>query len=122
MPLKDPAKPPIPTPVNLAVDAKPSRVLEFDPVRFVHHLDSWDASFEEKAAYLEVVWQIVVQFVDLGYGIHPLSAAQQRCGQVSETPSSHDSQVSDMVEWRQRLNGKTKMNAHGKRAVEREKV
>lgn len=120
--MKEPAKPPKPTSVNSAVDAKPPRVLEFDPVRFVHHLESWDASFEEKAAYLEVVWQIVVQFVDLGYGIHPLSTAQQSCGQVSETPSGHDSHVSDMVEWRQSFNRKTKMNARRECAEEREEA
>lgn len=36
------------------------------------------ASDEEKREFLDVVWNIVVSFVDLGFGVHPL---QQACEQ-----------------------------------------
>lgn len=102
-------------------NAKPPRVLEFDPALFVHHLERWDASDEEKAEYLELIWQVVVQFVDLGFGIHPLStAAQQSCGQLPLDVSSHDSQASDVVDWKEQFNGQTAKDVGVHRAAESE--
>ncbi|MCF6272995.1 MAG: hypothetical protein L3J37_07365 [Rhodobacteraceae bacterium] len=36
------------------------------------HLDESDLSNAEKRAFLETIWSIVVSFVDLGFGVHPL--------------------------------------------------
>lgn len=83
--MNDPAPPPKPKHSFSAASANPPKRLGVDAERFQHHLDQWDVSAEEKAAYLELVWQIVCQFVDLGYGIHPLNTAmQQSCGQGLE--------------------------------------
>lgn len=36
----------------------------------------------EKREFLEALWSIIVSFVDLGFGIHPLQqAGDQNCGQ-----------------------------------------
>jgi len=36
------------------------------------HLDESDLSDAEKREFLETLWSIVVSFVDLGIGVHPL--------------------------------------------------
>ena len=68
-----------------APDAEPHqhkpRVLHVDVERFQHHLDETDLSEAEKAQYLHIIWSIIMEFIDLGYGVHPV---QQICGQVTE--------------------------------------
>ena len=62
-----------------AMADEPARLLQVDVDQFQHHLDGADLTEEEKRQYLEAVWAIIVSFVDLGFGVHPL---QQACGQV----------------------------------------
>lgn len=109
--MNDHAEPPKPN-IDVAVaHTKPPGTLSFDPELFIHHLESWEGSDEEKAEYLELVWQIVVQFVDLGFGIHPLSAAMQKsCGQLPQDPSSKDFQALDVVNWEKQSNREATTN------------
>lgn len=46
--------------------------LTFDPSEFVSHLEGCDLNEAEQTELLNILWQIVVQFVDLGFGIHPV--------------------------------------------------
>jgi hypothetical protein len=57
--------------------------LQFDAQEFAHFLDESDLTHEQKLEYIRTVWSIVLQFIDLGFGIHPLQIAlgQQACGQ-----------------------------------------
>ena len=57
------------------------KTLSLDTALFQHHLDCSGMSEAEKTEYLQIIWSIIVQFVDLGYGIHPV---QQSCGQVPQ--------------------------------------
>ncbi|MEM9764371.1 MAG: hypothetical protein AAF160_19300 [Pseudomonadota bacterium] len=41
-------------------------------------LDGSEMSEEEKKAFIESLWSIILSVVDLGFGLHP---AQQSCGQ-----------------------------------------
>ena len=119
--MKDPTEVPKPDNSIPVAHTKPAGTLEFDLALFVHHLESWDGSDEEKAEYLELVWQIVVQFVDLGFGIHPLSAAaQQTCGQLPQSPPSRDRQAPDVVNWRNQNNREATTNA-GAQARQKER-
>lgn len=52
--------------------------IQFDAYEFLHHLEECDLTEEQKIEYLQTVWSIVLQFVDLGFGLHPI---QQACGQ-----------------------------------------
>lgn len=79
--------------------------LEFDAQEFWHFVEELDLNDEEKHDYLETVWSIIVGFVDLGFGIHPI---QQACGYLTENfsktaltapdglylPNSKDSDIS----------------------------
>jgi len=57
-----------------AANSPPRRILEVDVDRFQSALDEADMSDEEKAEYLQIIWSVVLEFVDLGYGIHPINS------------------------------------------------
>lgn len=54
--------------------------LEIDVERYQHLLDGLDEDQREQV--LRALWDIVVAFVDLGFGVHPM---QQACGQLGES-------------------------------------
>ncbi len=43
-----------------------------DVMEFEHLLDTSDATDAEKREYLESIWQIICEFVQLGFGVHPI--------------------------------------------------
>jgi hypothetical protein len=55
--------------------------LQFDAHEFAHFLDESDLTHDQKLEYIRTIWSIVLQFIDMGFGIHPL---QQACGQFSD--------------------------------------
>ncbi|MFP7673501.1 hypothetical protein ACG74X_09100 [Marivita sp. S0852] len=64
-------------------------ILTVDVERYQSYLDDTDMTDEQKQAFIEALWSIVVCFVDLGFGVHPL---QEVCGQndekaISDAPS-----------------------------------
>ncbi len=46
----------------------------FDAAKYEAMLDESDLSEAQKREFLETLWQIMVQFVDLGFGVHPLQS------------------------------------------------
>lgn len=59
-------------------------ILHIDYVLYERHLKDSDLSETEKQAFLESLWDIIVNFVDLGFGVHPL---QQACEQELDLSS-----------------------------------
>ncbi len=51
--------------------------LEVDIEYYQSFLDDMDISDEKKRELIETLWNIVVQFVDLGFGIAPIQQAIQ---------------------------------------------
>lgn len=43
--------------------------------QYRHFLDDMDMTEERKTEYLEYLWNVVCNFVDLGYGTHPVQLA-----------------------------------------------
>lgn len=66
---------PPPTPTN---DDRPWPALTIDYQFYERMLEESDVSDEEKKAFIEVWWNLIVNFADLGFEIHPL---QQACEQ-----------------------------------------
>ncbi|MEM9763561.1 MAG: hypothetical protein AAF968_13810 [Pseudomonadota bacterium] len=93
------------------------KVLEVDLDQFQHALDSVDMTDDEKAEYLQLVWSIVLQFVDLGYLLHPV---QQSCGQLCQTDADGVPAVPDAVECAEPSNRRPTPSAAPKRVAERE--
>lgn len=59
--------------------ARPTLSIDID--RYQDYLDGADLTPEQKEEFLRAMWSIVVTFVELGYGVHPL---QEACGQAAE--------------------------------------
>ena len=77
-----------PTPINdtppmepPAPDSPARPVLTINWARYQKMLEESDINDAEKQEFLETLWNIIVAFVDLGYGIHPL---QQACEQKQQ--------------------------------------
>lgn len=70
-------------------DPKPLSI-EFDAAEFVHFLNEADWNDEQKAEYVTLVWNIVCEFVALGWGVHAVQQAQTDCGKL---PDSHANSV-----------------------------
>ncbi|WOI53000.1 hypothetical protein [Parvularcula sp. LCG005] len=41
--------------------------LSMDAQRYLHHLEDWDISEDEKHEFLTIIWNLMVGFVDLGF-------------------------------------------------------
>lgn len=74
--------------------AKGRPVVTFDVSRYEHFLEDQGLSAEQKRAMLEALWSIIVSFVDLGFGVHPV---QQACGQNGDKDSENSGRVLDEV-------------------------
>ena len=60
------------------LDPTHAPVLTLDYALYAHYLDNADLTDEQKKEFLDALWLMIVSFVDLGFGIHPL---QQACAQ-----------------------------------------
>ena len=58
--------------LKLDFDTSAKRILQVDIERYQRYLDDADMSEADKADILQALWQIIISFVDLGYGVHPL--------------------------------------------------
>ncbi len=87
--------------------------LSVDWEEFAHFLDDTGWTGPQKAEYVTLVWNIVCEFVALGWGVHPLQQAEKTCGELSDSgadPASVASEMvdcshSDLIEKFMRLNG-----------------
>ncbi len=51
--------------------------LQIDVQQFQSYLDDLDITEESKIELLETLWSIVVTFVDMGFGIHPVQQVME---------------------------------------------
>jgi hypothetical protein len=65
---------------SVAVPSK--RKLSVDVEKYQAFLDGSDMTDVQKEEFLQALWSIIVNFVDLGFGVHP---AQEVCGKAPET-------------------------------------
>lgn len=67
-----------------------SPTLAIDWELYGKYLEESDLSDTEKRAFLESLWSIVVSFVDLGFGVHPV---QQAAGKICE----HQAEIAKFI-------------------------
>jgi hypothetical protein len=65
------------------------RRLEIDLERYQTFIDDNELSEKEKADFVNALWTVIVAFVDLGYGVHPV---QSECAQLISLPSAQPGQ------------------------------
>ncbi|MBG6166777.1 hypothetical protein IWQ54_006476 [Labrenzia sp. EL_195] len=56
--------------------------LEIDYAFYERFLEDADLTDEQKRDFIETIWSIIVSFVDLGFGLHPL----QQTGRPVDSP------------------------------------
>jgi hypothetical protein len=62
-------------------NADQSNALSIDYALYERYLADSGLSEAEKREFLDALWTIIVSFVDLGFGVHPLQQAKGDCGQ-----------------------------------------
>ena len=59
-------------------------IVTVDYKKYAHFLEDTDLSEIQKREFLQALWQIIVGFVDLGFGVHPAQQVQKTCGQLGK--------------------------------------
>lgn len=78
-------------------------VVTVDYEKYAHFLEDAELSEAQKREFLQTLWNIIVGFVDLGFGVHPAQQAQNPCGQLAENLSLSAISQADKVKWPDRL-------------------
>lgn len=71
-----------------------SPTLSIDVKLYQHYLDNADLTEEQKQELLQTLWQIICEFVQIGFNISPVEQAQYSSGKdgiIALTPSREDS-------------------------------
>ncbi|MEO0383209.1 MAG: hypothetical protein AAF234_06595 [Pseudomonadota bacterium] len=61
--------------------------LEIDYELYMKMLEDSEWTDDQKREFIETMWSIIVSFVDLGFGIHPVQLAQEEGGQIDNLSS-----------------------------------
>lgn len=77
---------------NMTAPIRP--ILTVDVEKYQAYLDGADMTEAQKAEFLEAMWSIIVSFVDLGFGVHPL---QEVCGENADCDSKSAKNDFDMI-------------------------
>ena len=94
---KQPAPLAVPAPSSAASSAPCSKpVILVDYEKYAHFLDDADLSDEEKQEFVQTIWSIIVEFVSLGFGVHPLQQAQNH---RENNEKSLPEDLSDVITW-----------------------
>ncbi|RLK00689.1 hypothetical protein [Ruegeria conchae] len=75
-------------------DTSTKPTLSVDVERYQHFLDESDLTEVQKAEFLQSLWNIMMSFVELGFGVHPL---QEVCGKDAGTSTLSTDEYSDAL-------------------------
>ena len=73
--------------------------LSIDYTLYQTYLEQSDLTDEQKRAFLDSLWSIIVSFVDLGFGIHPLQQVDETCEQNDISLENLLFDTDDMIGW-----------------------
>lgn len=82
--------------LGLRFDASAKPLVTVDVEKYQSYLNDTDMTPEQKEAFLQDLWAIVVSFVELGFGVHPL---QEVCGQNEEDGENENHSDSNPVKY-----------------------
>ena len=68
-------------------DKKTKPAITVDVKKYEHYLENSGLTQEQKEEYLQTLWNIIVEFVSLGWGVHPLQQLENGCGESSKNIS-----------------------------------
>ena len=58
--------------------------LAIDYEKYAKLIDNADLSEKQKQEFIQAIWNVVVEFVSLGFGVHPIQRAKNSCGKSSK--------------------------------------
>lgn len=76
----------------------PAPAISLDYELFAHFLDDADLTEDQKREFLEALWSIIIEFVALGFDVHPAQQAQLACGKLSQSRTNPPITGPDAVE------------------------
>jgi hypothetical protein len=74
--------------------AKPRPILTVNVEKYQAFLDGSDMTEAQKEEFLQALWSIIVSFVELGFGVHPL---QEICGKTPDARTESAKEAFDSV-------------------------
>lgn len=83
-----------PTPTSEQRPRHERPVVRLDVEKYQHYLDESGFSDQEKQAFIETLWTLIVTLVDLGIGVHPVQLA---CGQTGNSAPEIGAESGDLV-------------------------
>jgi len=99
---------------GIALVSDQHKALSLDYKLFETYLENTDLSEEQKHEFIETLWSIIVSFVDLGFGVHPLQQAKgDHCEQNSELFEFLTRTSNDVVNSKNNTNSQFKKAANG---------
>ena len=93
-------------------------VLTLDCKLYDQYLEDSDWSEEQKREFLEAMWSVIVEFVMLGFEIHPAQQAKRACGKPQKTATSRPNIEADAVSLEHRTTRKDFDEAAGAECVQ----
>lgn len=84
-----------PNALSVSFEAAARPVVTVDIERYQAYLEGSGLSEAQKEEFIQALWSIVVAFVELGFGVHPL---QEVCGQNSAECLNEKTSSYDLVE------------------------
>ncbi len=62
---------------------KPDKpVITIDYERYEQFLEKSDMTDVQKQEFLQTLWEVITEFVSLGFGVHPLQSHENICGKA----------------------------------------
>lgn len=77
---------------SFSVTSRPTLAIDIE--RYQAYLDGSNMTEAQKSEFLQALWSIVVNFVELGFDVHPL---QEVCGQDAESHGKSAKRAFDQV-------------------------
>ncbi len=74
-------------------------MLDIDLMEFAEHLEGSGLTDEEMREYLTIFWEIVIAFVDLGFGLNPAQIACEKLLKNTEKTSFLSADSLDLQEF-----------------------
>jgi len=78
--------------------ALPSLTIDYE--KYAHFLEEADLTENQKREFLQTIHDIILSFIDLGFGVHPL---QQACGQGGDNSSKAASSILSVLRYPDKL-------------------
>ncbi len=63
-------------------------IITVDYEKYALFLEDADLTEDQEREFIQTLWNIIVEFVSMGFGVHPVQQAQDACGQIGKTPGN----------------------------------